>query len=69
MPRLSPSDARAILSTLGNPLHDFHALRSEDVQRLIDAADARRYRKPRNAPGSRARMFHAYVTRAAEAGR
>lgn len=66
MPRLTPADARAILKRLSLPVKaDFHALPSSAVERLISEADAMRYRKPRNAPGSRARMFHAYVTRTA----
>lgn len=66
MPRLAPADARAILERLGLPVAaNFHSLPSSAVDRLISEADAMRYRKPRNAPGSRARMFHAYVTRTA----
>lgn len=67
MARLSPADARAILSRcLHNPLHDFHELRSGEVEALLVEADARRYRKPRNANGSRGRYFHAYLRRIAD---
>lgn len=44
---------------------DFHALDSETVARIGEAADAHRYRTPRNANGSRARSFYAAVCRAA----
>lgn len=44
---------------------DFHTLRSEEVEALLAEADARRYRKPRNAPGSRGRMFFQALQRAA----
>lgn len=66
MARLSRSDARETLSRARCPLGvDFHALRTEQVDALLGEADARRYRKPRNANGSRARYFHAYLVRAA----
>lgn len=38
---------------------DFHALTSMEVGRIIAEADRVKYRKPRNANGSRARYFHA----------
>lgn len=44
---------------------DFHRLRSSQVAALLVEADARRYRAPRNANGSRGRMFWQYVQRAA----
>lgn len=44
---------------------DFHKLDSDRVESLIAEADRRGYRKPRNANGSRARYFHAYLERAA----
>lgn len=65
MPRLTPVEARAILEATGAGAQDFHALRSDVVERLIAAADARGYRKPKNANGSRARSFHAYLARTA----
>lgn len=43
---------------------DFHALPSDVVCRIIDAADKQKYRKPRKANGSRARYFYAMLTRA-----
>lgn len=44
---------------------DFHTLSASDVERVIAAADNWRYRAPRNANGSRARYFHAYLQRLA----
>lgn len=43
----------------------FHALPSDVVLRIADAARAYGYREPKNANGSRARYFYAYLTRAA----
>ena len=43
----------------------FHALDSDTVAALLVEADAVKYRRPKNANGSRARYFHAYVIRAA----
>jgi len=64
--KLDSSRAHDILSQCGAPLgNDFHSLRSEVVEALISAADSYGYRKPRNANGSRARYWHAYLVRAA----
>ena len=66
MPRLDPYDARAILTVAGCDLEtDFHALASAKVEALRVQADARRYRKPSNANGSRLRYWHAYLVRRA----
>lgn len=46
---------------------DFHELSSDDVNKLIREADARGYRAPKNANGSRARYFHAYLVRVIQA--
>lgn len=62
---ITQNSARRILFECG-AIGDFHALPSAAVDKLLEHANARRYRKPRNAPGSRARMFHAYLTRRAE---
>lgn len=43
----------------------FHILTSAQVLGLSDWAAFCNYRKPRNANGSRARCFHAYLIRAA----
>jgi hypothetical protein len=46
------------------PRHaDFHTLSSIQVEALLVEADAVKYRKPKNANGSRARYFHAFLTR------
>lgn len=66
--RLDRDDAREILSRLRldvNTPPDFHTLGSSQVDAVLAEADARRYRKPANANGSRGRMFYQYVTRAA----
>lgn len=64
MTRLTPADARAICTIFCIPVdRDFHALNSQHVQNICDAADSRKYRKPANANGSRARCFHAYLCR------
>lgn len=44
---------------------DYHQLSSLEVERVLAAADERKYRKPRNANGSRGRYFHALLVRAA----
>lgn len=44
---------------------DFHALPQLSVDLLLQEADAYGYRAPRNANGSRARCWHAYLTRQA----
>jgi hypothetical protein len=63
---MTPYEARDLADTHGFPLNvDFHTLTSAQVYNVLAAADFRRYRKSRNAPGSRARMFHAYLCRVA----
>jgi len=42
---------------------DFHALTSDRVATLLHEADEYEYRAPKNANGSRARYFYAYVCR------
>lgn len=66
MSRLTPREARDILAYREIPRNvDFHALRSSQVDQIIYAADARGYKAPKNAKGSRARYFHAYLVRTA----
>jgi hypothetical protein len=43
---------------------DFYTLSSAEVHRVLEAADDRKYRKPKNANGSRARYFFAALKRA-----
>lgn len=64
MTRIDPWDARAILTACGcKCADDFHTLNADKVERLLMHADARRYRKPASANGSRARYWHAYLVR------
>lgn len=66
MKKIDAYEARQVL--LGMGIHwdqDFHTLRSEKVDLLVDAAKARGYRKSKNAPGSTARMFFEYLVRQA----
>lgn len=66
--RLTGEQARAKADHYGFELDkDFHALSVDQVQRVLDAADAHGYRAPKNANGSRARYFHAYLRRVARA--
>ncbi len=55
-----------IAETQSIPLdRDFHSLPSETVQSIVEAANRYRYKAPRNANGSRARYFHAFLQRVA----
>ena len=42
---------------------DFHTLDSDTVLQLVDVAKAEGYRRPKNANGSMARYFFAYLAR------
>lgn len=67
MTQLTRNEARALAAKWDFRWNaNFHALPSDEVDNIIAAADSRGYRKPRNANGSRARYFHAYVRRCAE---
>lgn len=44
---------------------DFHTLSTEQVEMLLVEANVWKYRKPRNANGSRGRYFHDYMQRLA----
>jgi hypothetical protein len=70
MPRLTKTEAKEIARAAGiAPLFvNFHTLNSVQVESLIAAADARGYRKPKNANGSRGRYFFEYLKRAAKRG-
>lgn len=66
--RRTRHDARELAALYRIPLdRDFHALDTDTdaVESITAAADYRRYRKPRNANGSRARYFHAHLCRLA----
>jgi len=43
---------------------DFHELSSSDVDKILDAAKEYKYKKPRNANGSKARMFYQFAKKA-----
>lgn len=65
MSRIDADQAHAFAEGYRFDLHrDFHALDSSQVEGVIAAANAAKYRAPRNANGSRARYFHAYLQRA-----
>ncbi len=62
--RITVSEAKQKLQAAGIDFSaDFHVLRSDDVGLLLAMARATGYRKAKNAPGSRARMFFAYLAR------
>jgi hypothetical protein len=64
MARLTYWHARSLCTVFCIPVdRDFHTLNSQHVRNVLDAADAMKYRAPRNANGSRARYFHAYLCR------
>lgn len=58
---ISPGEAAQILSGLENDRADFHSLRSNEVQYLLDAAKEIGYRQPKGASGSKARYFYAFL--------
>jgi hypothetical protein len=61
---MCPLDALDLCGRYRIPLGaDFHTLNSETVESINAAADCVRYRKSKGAPGSRARMFYAYLQR------
>jgi len=63
---MTPDDARDTLRLCHIlPGTNFHVLNSGAVERLLERADAWKYRKPRAANGSRARCFHEYLQRLA----
>lgn len=62
--QITASEARDIAQRWHIPLDvDFHTLTSEHVASVLGAARERRYHTHPNAPGSTARMFHAYLRR------
>lgn len=63
---LTKQDAREYASRYKIPLNrDFHALDSDTVARILDLARLVKYREPKNANGSKARCFHAFLKRRA----
>lgn len=66
MARFTQHAARECLHACGIQRDvDFHVLPSDAVEALAAQAKFFKYRKPRNANGSTARYFHAYLTRTA----
>lgn len=62
--KIPACEAKRLLSARGVDMRsDFHELRSSDVQIVLDVAKAAGYRKSRNAPGSKGRMFFSYLQR------
>ncbi len=63
--RMPVCEAQRLLVARGVDLsEDYHALRSRDVDIVLDVAKAAGYRKSKGAPGSKARMFFAHLQRA-----
>jgi hypothetical protein len=58
---ISPGEANQILSGLEDDKADFHSLRSDEVNYLLDAAKEIGYRAPKNASGSKARSFYSFL--------
>lgn len=64
---MNRSDATSLATQFHIPLgRDFHTLTCSEVCRVLEAADHMKYRKPRNANGSRGRYFYAALNRAKE---
>ena len=61
--RLTAPVACAILVAVDGQRRDFHELSSSNVDELLKAADHYKYRKPKNANGSRSRYFFARLQR------
>ena len=62
---MNHSSATHLVAVYNIPLgRDFFTLRSSEVERVLDAADSVKYRRPKNANGSRGRYFYARLARA-----
>ena len=60
------TNARAVLESINAEVgQDFHTLRSSQVDKLLEEADRVKYRKPKNANGSRGSYFYAKLQREA----
>lgn len=68
MSRMTHDEARNLCAQFGiirrPELQDWHAMDSDQKERVIRAADCWKYRKPKNANGSRGRYFADYLRRA-----
>jgi hypothetical protein len=66
MKRSDTLRAREVLARAGiAPGQDFFTLSASQISELLEEADRMKYRKPRNANGSRGRYFYAYLVRRA----
>lgn len=64
--KLTSANAHALAAQFGFTLdRDFYTLRASTVCQVLEAADLVKYRKPRDANGSRGSYFYAYLQRAA----
>lgn len=64
---IAAETARNVLALCSVDGHaDYHTLRTSQVDALLVHADRLKYRKPRNANGSRGRYFYAALQRAAK---
>lgn len=61
--KISPEEAKNILTNHGGVGTNFHELSSSTVSSLLDHAKKYGYRKSPNAPGSTGRMFHQHLSR------
>jgi|GEM_PF-2639536 len=69
MKRMTYWEARSLSRVFGfNPLEDFHAMSTASKEAVLRAADATKYRAPKNTNGSRGRYFAAYIRRIIERG-
>jgi hypothetical protein len=65
-PTMTRNDAFDVLHYIRAKVNqDFFSLTRAQVATLLERADAFKYRKPKDANGSRARYFYAYVSRVA----
>lgn len=59
-------NARAVLASANISLgQDFYTLSASQVERILEEADRVKYRKPKDANGSRGRYFHTLLQRRA----
>ena len=64
--RMTKQQAMELAARHEIPLgEEYHTFSYAMVERVVKAADERKYRKPLFASGSRARYFYAYLNRAA----
>jgi len=62
--RIPACDAKSFLKARGVDFSvNYFALRGSEVQIVLDVAKAVGYRKRKDAPGSKARMFYQYLAR------